>query len=373
MNESVPLGRIFGVRVGLNWSVIVLMALLIWTLSSGVFPDTDPGLSTTAHIAMATIATVLFLASILLHELGHTVQAQRDGMRTDGITLWMFGGVARISGMFPSAGAEFRIAIAGPVVSLVLGLAFLGLYLIPGVPHPTVSVAFYLGYINLALLIFNLLPALPLDGGRVLRAALWRGTGDFRRGTEIASAIGRVLAYAMIGAGLLVFIAFGGLFSGVWLAFIGWFLLQASAAESRSLLARQAFEGLRVRDVMVPSPVTVSPWLTLGQFMDQTVWANRYTTYPVVSGSRTLGLLPFRRVARVPRELWAEATVLDTMIPLEEVPVVAPDDDLLDAMSVFEEGGLNRALVLDDGRLAGLLSVTDVARVLSSSPHPAAV
>ena len=172
------LGRIAGIGIGLHWSVLVLLGLLMWTLATAIFPDTNPGLGDGVYFTMAVVAALAFFASILLHELGHAVQARRDGMEIDGITLWLFGGVARFAGMFPSPGAEFRIAVAGPLVSLGLGAGFVGVAFLPGLPEPVNAVCAWLGFINLLLLAFNLLPALPLDGGRMLRAGLWRWKGD---------------------------------------------------------------------------------------------------------------------------------------------------------------------------------------------------
>jgi len=187
MSESIYLGRIAGIRIGVNWSVLVLSALLIWTLAVGVFPDTLPDRSQALYVTLGVVAAALFLLSILLHELGHALQARRDGVEIDGITLWLLGGVARFKGGFPSAGAELRIAIAGPAVSLTLGVVFIGAALVPTIPVEADAVLAYIGYINILLLVFNMLPALPLDGGRVLRALLWMRRGDFARATEIAA------------------------------------------------------------------------------------------------------------------------------------------------------------------------------------------
>jgi Zn-dependent protease/CBS domain-containing protein len=363
VRDSITLGRIAGVRFGVNWSWLVVFALIVWTLASGIFPETNEGLSEGTYVAMAIVAAVLFFASLLAHELGHALQAQREGMEIDGITLWLFGGVARFKGMFPSAGAEFRIAIAGPLVSLLLGLAFAGIAIIAGLPNAVDGVVFWLGYINLTLLVFNLLPALPLDGGRVLRSALWAGKGEFAWATHVAAAVGRGFGYLFIAGGLALFI-FQGAFSGAWLAFIGWFLLQAAGAEDRYLLARQALRGLRVRDLVVRDPVTARPDLTIGQFMDEIVWKTRHTTYPVTDNGHAVGLLPFRCVAQVPRAEWEQRTVRDCMVPASEVPVVSEDDELIDAAAELGEGDLHRALVLDGERFVGLLSATDVARAL---------
>jgi Zn-dependent protease/CBS domain-containing protein len=363
VRDSLTLGRIAGVRFGVNWSWLVVFALIVWTLATGIFPDTNEGLSDGTYIAMAIVAAFLFFGSLLAHELGHALQARREGMEIEGITLWLFGGVAKFKGMFPSAGAEFRIAIAGPLVSLVLGLAFALIAWGLGLPAAVDGVAFWLGYINLTLLVFNLLPALPLDGGRIFRSALWAVRGDFAWATRVAAAVGRGFGYLLIAGGIAMLI-FQGAFSGAWLAFIGWFLLQAASAEDRYLLARQALRGLRVRDLVVREPVTTRPDLTIAQFMDDIVWKNRHTTYPVTDNGHALGLLPFRRVAEVPRSEWETRKVSDCMVPADQVPVVSEDDELIDAVAELSEGDIHRALVVDGDRFVGLLSATDVARAL---------
>jgi Zn-dependent protease/CBS domain-containing protein len=363
VRDSLTLGRIAGVRFGVNWSWLVVFALIVWTLATGIFPDTNEGLSDGTYIAMAIVAAFLFFGSLLAHELGHALQARREGMEIEGITLWLFGGVAKFKGMFPSAGAEFRIAIAGPLVSLVLGLAFALIAWGLGLPAAVDGVAFWLGYINLTLLVFNLLPALPLDGGRIFRSALWAVRGDFAWATRVAAAVGRGFGYLLIAGGIAMLI-FQGAFSGAWLAFIGWFLLQAASAEDRYLLARQALRGLRVRDLVVREPVTTRPDLTIAEFMDDIVWKNRHTTYPVTDNGHALGLLPFRRVAEVPRSEWETRKVSDCMVPADQVPVVSEDDELIDAVAELSEGDIHRALVVDGDRFVGLLSATDVARAL---------
>lgn len=363
MTSNIPLGRIAGVRIGVNWSWLVVFALITWTLASAVFPDQNPGLSKRTHIAMAIVASVLFFASLLAHELGHALQARRDGMEIDGITLWLFGGVAKFRGSFPSAGAEFRIAIAGPVVSLVLGGAFSLAAWGIALPEEIDGVGAWLGYINLTLLVFNMLPALPLDGGRVLRSALWHFQGDFRRATLISSAIGRGFGALFVAGGIALFI-FESSFSGAWFAFIGLFLWQAAAGEARYLATREALGGQRVRDLMIRDPVTVDPDSTLGRFMDEVAWSRRHTTYPVVDDGRVVGLLPFRCVAEVPRAEWDARRVRDCMLPLERVPVLDGDDELVDALARLSETDVHRALVVDGERLAGFLSISDLARAL---------
>jgi Zn-dependent protease/CBS domain-containing protein len=362
LSGNISLGRIGGVEVRVNWSWLVVLALIVWTLADGVFPSQNPRLSRDTHLAMAVVAALLFFASILLHELGHAWAARREGLEVDGITLWLFGGVSQFKGGFPSAGADFRIAIAGPLVSLVLGVVFV-LIAIAGLPSAVDGVAAWLGYINLALLVFNLIPALPLDGGRVLRAALWQSKGDLGWATRVGTDIGRVFGYLFIGLGVAMFI-FQGSFSGAWLAFIGWFLLQAATAEARYIATEAALHGLRVRDLMVRDPVTVDGDLTVGQFMDEVARSRRFTTYPVVDGGRAIGLLAFGSVAALPRSEWDSRRVRETMLPLERVPLLTEDETAIDALTALSSPTSNRGLVIENGHLAGLLSITDLTRAL---------
>jgi Zn-dependent protease/CBS domain-containing protein len=368
VNGNITLGRLGGVEVRINWSWLVIFALIVWSLADGVFPSQNPGLSRGVHIAMAIVAALLFFASLLLHELGHAWQARREGMEIDGITLWLFGGVAQFTTRFTSAGAEFRIAIAGPLVSLVLGVVFV-LIALGGLPSAVDGVAAWLGYINLALLVFNLIPALPLDGGRIFRAALWQLKGDLAWATRIAGEVGRGFGYLFIALGIALFI-FQGSFSGAWLAFIGWFLLQAAGAEARYIATEAALDGLRVRDLMVRNPVTVDGDLTVGRFMDEVARSRRFTTYPVVDGERPIGLLAFSSVAGVPRPEWDSRRVRDAMIPLDQVPQLTEDESAVEALAALSPPTSNRGLVVDNGHLAGLLSITDLTRALEVRRRP---
>jgi Zn-dependent protease/predicted transcriptional regulator len=369
MNGNLSIGRFGGVEVRLNWSLLAVVALIVWSLSEGVFPSQNPGLSHNTYLAMAVVASLLFLASIALHELGHSWVALREGIEVDSITLWLFGGVSELKGRFASPGAEFRVAVSGPLVSIVLGVLFM-LIAVVGLPSEVDGVAAWLGYINLILAAFNLLPASPLDGGRVLHSVLWRAKGDFAWATRVASEIGQVFAYLFIALGIAMFI-FQGSFSGAWLAFIGWFLLQGARAEARYVATEQALGGLRVRDLMARHPVTVDADSTVGRFMDDVASSQRFTTYPVLDGDRPVGLLAFASVAAVPRSEWDTRRVRDTMIPLDEVPLLTEDELAVDALQELSAPTGNRALVIDNGHLAGLLSITDIARALEVGRSPA--
>src|SRR5918999_483623 len=364
MSGNLTLGRLGGVQVRIHWSWLVVFALIVWSLAATVFPSQNPELSDGVHLAMAVAAALVFFASVLLHELGHAWQARRDGLEIDGITLWLFGGVAQFKGAFPNPGAEFRIAIAGPLVTVILSGGF-AVFALAGLPSAVDGVSAWLGFINLTLLVFNLIPALPLDGGRVLRAGLWRARGDLGWATRVAADVGRGFGYLFIALGVLMFIVEGS-FGGAWLAFIGWFLLQAATAEARYVATDQALAGLRVSDLMVRNPVTLDPDLTVGRFMDEIASSRRFTTYPVVDRSgRPIGLLAFRSVASVPRSEWDSRRVRESMTPLDEVPLLAEGTRAVDALAnLSSRPGADRGLVVDNGHLEGLLSITDLARAL---------
>jgi Zn-dependent protease len=368
LDPTVSIGRIAGVRIGLNWSWLAVFILIVWSLGRSYFPSQYPFLTGTTYFFMAVAAAILFFGSLLLHELGHAIQARRDGMQIDGITLWLFGGVARFKGMFPSAGAEFRIAIAGPLVTLGLSGAFIVLAALVRGSQPLHGVLAWVGYINFLLLVFNLIPALPLDGGRVLRSILWRAKGNFRWATAIAGDIGRGFGFLLIGGGVLVLIFFGA-FSGAWLAVVGWFLLNAAGAERRYGVAHDALAGLRVGDLMVRNPATAHPDETIAAFMDGTAATSRHTLYPVVRDRELVGVLPFGRVAHIPRDEWPRRAVSECMLPPDVLPVLGEDDDLMDAFAEVAETGRRRGVVFRDGRFVGLLSLADIERVLAESPR----
>lgn len=372
MRPTFRLGRLAGVEIGIHWSWLLVFGLIVWSLAAAVFPETNPGLADGTYVAMGVIAVVLFFASLLLHELGHAVQAQREGMEIEGITLWVFGGVARFKGRFPSAGGEFRIAIAGPLVTLVIGSVMLTTALAIPLPDAVDGVAFWLGYVNLFLLAFNMLPALPLDGGRVLRSALWARRGDFLSATRTSSAIGEGFGRAMIVLGAAA-VLLGGAISGLWIAFIGWFLLGAAEAERRAAESSAALSGLTVADVMVSSPVTAPARMSLDDFLETRFMRHRYTAYPVIADSRPVGLVSFRDALAVDPAERAAKTVADVATPTAETAALNPADPLEQAAEELRRTAANRALVIDGSSLAGLLSITDASRLIEAAgrslPH----
>jgi Zn-dependent protease/CBS domain-containing protein len=369
MNASFQLGRIRGISIGINWSLLLIFALIAWTLADGVFPRQNPGLGSGTYIGMAIVAATLFFASILAHELGHAFVAQHEGMEIQGITLWLFGGVARFRGEFQSAKSEFWIAIAGPAVSLVIGLAAVGIARL-GLPPAIDGVASWLGYINLLLLVFNLLPALPLDGGRIFRSILWHAKKDFVWATRVAARTGQLIGALIVAAGI-VLIVLEGAFGGAWLAVVGWFVLTAAGDERRAADRKQLFGDLRVGELMVRDPITVPPDATVEQLVDAMTAEIEHAAYPVVEGERAVGLFPLARILQAPKEQWAGRRVRDFALPLASVPVLRAETPLAEATGRLSEGGLGRGLVLDGDRLVGLLTLSDVASGLRARGIPA--
>ena len=371
VSTTFRIGRMAGVEVGIHWSWLLVVALIVWSLSAGVFPATNPGLDDGAYLAMAIVASIGFFASILLHELGHSVQARREGIPVDGITLWVFGGVARMTGQPPSAGAELRVALAGPAVSLLLGCVFLLAAVALPLPATLDGTAFWLGQMNLYLLVFNLLPAFPLDGGRVARAVLWARRGDFASATWTAAGLGRAFGQLFIVGGLVLAIL-AGAFSGLWLAFIGWFLLAAAEPERALVVAEDSLRDLRVWQLMVPDPVTVPADASVAELIDDVFLPTRHTAFPVVKRDRPVGIVSFRDALAVPRSDWATTPVRGIMVGADEA-CVDPAAPVADVLPRLATGRHRRLLVCRDGRLYGLLSLNDAMRVLEArSSQPAA-
>ena len=355
--------KVRGIPIGAHWTWALVFLLLVRTLGTSYFPQSVPELDTTAYLTMAVVTSVLFFSSIVLHELGHAFRALREGMKIEGITLWLFGGIARFTGTFPSPGAELRVAVAGPAVSLAIAVLMWGLAAAGhavGLPAAVTAVAGYLARINGVLVAFNLVPALPLDGGRVLRAVLWHRQKSFTAATISASRAGRAFAYVLIGMGvaaLLTEVAAGG----VIFALLGWFLLQAAGAETQYALMLRALGRLRVGDLMTPDPVLVRPDTTITRFFDEVTPGRKHEAYAVAADGRLDGVVSVRRAGSVARHARDSTTVSEVMLPRDKVATIertAPALDLLPAL----QAGAPAAVVTSDGHIDGTLTVADIAR-----------
>ena len=369
MNENISLGRIAGIHVGFNWSLLVVVALIAWSLATGFFPVEVPGRAAGWYWLAGAVAAVVFLASLLAHELAHSVVAQRSGVRVDGITLWLFGGVSRLSGEVSSARTEALITAVGPLTSFVLGAVFLLLGLglsaghAPGLLPVTLN---WLGTINLLLAAFNLIPPAPLDGGRILRAVVWARTGDRFRATRVASRAGLVFGIMLIAYGLFTFATTGNVIGGVWAVFLGWFLLSAARAEETGGLIRQALVGVTVGDVMTPRPIQVPDDLSVEDLPHRFILGYRHSTFPTQGGDgRLTGLVTIAAVKKVSAEARPDTRVHEIACPLDQVPSAAPGEPLTTLLERLGGGcGEGRALVLQDGQLVGLVSPSDISRAL---------
>jgi Zn-dependent protease/CBS domain-containing protein len=379
VRDAIPLGRIAGFPVKVNWSVLVILWLFTWSLASGWLPGDVKGYSPAVYWLAGACGALVLLASLLAHELAHAVVARRAGVSVESVTLWLFGGVTTLGGEAKTPKAAFRIAIAGPATSLVLAAMFGGLAVALHTVHAAaiaVSVARWLFVINLLLGLFNLLPGAPLDGGRVLRAYLWRRHGDSVRAGIGAAHAGRVVAFILIALGLAEFLV-GGLVGGVWLAFIGWFIFAASREEETRISTQQLFAGVRVADAMTARPHTAPGSITVEDFIQRYVLGDRHSAYPVAERDGSImGLVTLRQLRDLAPSRRATTSVRDIALPLHNVPTAAPQEPLSALLQrMAPVGPRSRALVIDGSEVVGIITPSDLTRLIDvyrlAQPGPA--
>ncbi|MFN7148035.1 MAG: site-2 protease family protein [Microthrixaceae bacterium] len=366
MNENLRLGRIAGIPIGINWSVLVVLWLLAWSLAAGYLPDAEPGYRSSEYWAVGVVAALVFLISLLAHELAHALVALRAGVGVTGITLWLFGGVSKLDREASTPAAELRIALAGPAVSLSVagigGAAAVALDAI-GAPRLLIAALAWLATINLILGVFNLIPAAPLDGGRVLRAVLWQRRGDHLSASLSAANAGRFFGFVLIGLGLLQALA-GLLVGGLWLVFLGWFLLSAARAEQTHALLFEALADVPVRRIMSSPVVTVGSGVTLRSLIDDLVMQHPCSAFAVTDREgRSVGLITLAKVKGVSTHLWSTTTVGDICTPIDHVVRATPDELAVQLLTDLSSSADGRALVMDDDRLVGVVTPTDVVRM----------
>jgi Zn-dependent protease len=352
-----------GIPIGLDYSWFLIFALLTWMLAVSYYPAEFHGWPLSLYWVMGAATAILFFLSILLHELGHSVVALRYRIPVRSITLFIFGGVASIGGEPPSARAEFLIAIAGPLVSFALGLAFYALQPAFAASEPLSGLARYLSYINFGVALFNLVPGYPLDGGRVFRAIVWALTHDMRRATLVAANTGRFFGFLLIlvGAWQIVQGNFGG---GVWIAFIGWFLDAAATAQARQVVVQDLLAGHTVSQAMTSRCATVPADLTLQELADEHILGGGQRCFLVTRGDSTVGLITPHRLTTVPRSEWVVATTAQVMVPLDASKRVAPDTELSAALQLMDRDGVNQLPVVAQDRVVGMLTREDVISFL---------
>lgn len=367
MHDAIPLGRIAGFSVKVHWSVLVILWLFTWSLAT-TLPGAVKGYAPVAYWLAGAGGALVLLASLLAHELAHAVVARRSGISVNDVTLWLFGGVTTLGGEAKTPKAAFRIAFAGPATSLALSVTFGALAValaLVRTPPIVISVVWWLAAVNLLLGVFNLLPGAPLDGGRLVRAYLWRRHGDVVRAGIGAARAGRVVAFVLITLGLVEFLA-GGLVGGVWLAFIGWFIFAAAREEETRISTKQLFAGVRVADAMTPEPHTAPGWITVEDFIQRYVLGDRHSAYPVAErDGSVMGLVTLRQLRELAPARRGSTSVRDIALPLPEVPTAAPHEPLIALLERMAPAGpASRALVVDDGAVVGIVTASDIARLV---------
>lgn len=378
------IGRLFGIKIDVDWSWLLIFLLVVWNLAT-VFGNVHPDWGTALNVSVAVVAAILFFASVLAHELAHSLMAIAQGVPVRSITLFLFGGVSNIEREPPSPRAEFLITIVGPITSVVLGLLFIALAGLGtggitgamtnpmnalGTIGPITTLLLWLGPINILLGVFNMVPGFPLDGGRVLRSALWALTGSLRQATRLASYVGQGVAWLMIVTGIaMVFGAqipfFGsGLVSGIWLAFIGWFLNNASRQSYRQVVVQDLLEDLPVSAIMRREPPIVSPDVSISSLVHDSLMGTDEHAFPVIKDGHLVGLVCLHDVRGVSRDRWQSTPVSQIMTPRERLIIAAPDEEANEALNKLQKGDHRQLPVLQQEQIVGLLRRRDIMRWL---------
>ncbi len=365
-SRNLSLFKVAGVQVDIDLSWLVIFALILWSLSAGYFPDAYPGHGTLAYWVGGFAATVMLFGSVLIHELSHAAVGNLKGEKIDRITLFIFGGMAHLAGEPRSANDEIMIAGVGPLTSLALALFFWLIYkasaVVAGASLWT-AVFRYLGFINLALAVFNLLPGFPLDGGRLFRAVLWKRSGDMDQATARAVEWGSTLAWGMMALGGLEIFS-GALIGGIWLIFIGLFLRSAAISSFQGTIIGHLLQRVRVTDIMTRDPVTVSPDTPVADAVERYFLKHGYGGFPVVTDGRAIGVLSLSQVRNCSPEDRSHKKVGDIMRRLDPAIEIAPETSAMDAVNKMNEADSGRLVVVDNGKLVGLITRSGILRFM---------
>ncbi len=359
--QGVTIGHYKDIRVGLDYSWFIIFVLVVFTLATFYFPENYPDIPAVRSWMLSILAALLFFISILLHEFAHAIVARKRKVEISEIILFIFGGLAKMKKEPERARDEFAIAGAGPLSSFAIGLVFLGLAHIsePIVRESLHGVFWYIGYINILLAIFNLVPGFPLDGGRMLRAAVWHLTGNLRKSTRIVSNMGQFFAFFLMFIGVVVIIG-GALAAGIFWIFIGMFLLQSAKSGYYMVALREGLSGVPVKKIMTTDPVTVHPDVSLRNLVNEYFFKNRFSCFPVIKNDVFLGLVDINQVKIVDREKWEQTRVSDIMTPREKLGSATPGTDAYDALMQILDSQYGRLPVMENGKLVGILSRKDM-------------
>ncbi|HXZ03504.1 MAG TPA: site-2 protease family protein [Ktedonobacteraceae bacterium] len=364
MPGSLRIGKIFGIDIYIHISWIIIIVLMTWTLAVGWFPVLYHGFSAITDWVLGFIASLLLFVSVLLHELAHSVVARKRGLPVKNITLFIFGGVSNIEKEPGSPGIEFQMAVVGPLASLLIGLlCFLLLYLLGQNTSPLGAILWYLGFANILLGVFNLIPGFPLDGGRVLRSIVWKIDGNLRRATRIVTIVGQIIALLFIVVGIWLFFA-GYFIDGLWLGFIGWFLLSSAQSANSEVMLQSVLSGVTVGEVMNTAPTTVPANISLQKLVDEYFLPLGLRSALVTRGEQLAGLITLSDIRHVPRGEWGQTPVGLAMIPRDRLHIVSPQQSLNDVLPLMAGRDINQLPVVQDERLVGVLSRDAIVRYL---------
>jgi len=367
MGGTINIGKIAGIQISLHWSWIFIFALMTWSFASsdGIL-ESYTDWSTERRIAAAVIIAGIFFASILAHELSHSLVAKAKGIPVTGITLFVFGGVSNLGRDAQSASEEFQVAIVGPLTSIVIGglFAVVWLALRPSAPNEA-NVAAYLAFINTVIGLFNLLPGYPLDGGRVLRAIVWARSHSVLRATRIAARTGEAVAYLMMAGGALQFLFLDNAIGGVWMFMIGLFLRNASSGSYEQLIVQQTIGSLTATDLAKSDFARVDPEMTIARLVNDFMLMGRGRAYPVMAGDELLGLVTLTDVQHLERPAWETTSVYRAMTPREKLRTVSAQEPVLNVLQMMADGDINQVPVVDGRLLIGLISRTDIVRFIN--------
>jgi Zn-dependent protease len=367
IGSAINLGRLFDIQFRLHYTWFIIFVLVAFSLSWRVFPTLYPDWASLVYWVIGIVTSLLFFASVLAHELAHSLVARFYGIPVKSITLFILGGVAQISREAANPGVELKMSAAGPACSLVLGgLFFLLWWFTEGIIEPIAAMASWLGGINVILALFNLIPGFPLDGGRVFRSLLWRATGNYRRSTKIAVRVGQGVSYLFILLGILVIIFQPwGLdwFSGLWLAFIGWFLGNAASSGYRQAQWRYAFHELKASQVMTSGYPAVPSNITIGELIKGYIFTGGHHLSLVVNEGRLEGILTLENIKSVPQLRWDVTQIKEVMTPVSKLKVAYPDQDVLSIIEQMEESDINQMAVVSEGKVIGLITSDGLSRL----------
>ena len=356
MGGTFRVARIFGIDIEIHPSWLLILGFVAWSLSDAFFPDHYESWSTFAYWAVGISSAVLLFVTVLIHEMAHALVARHRGLPVPRITLFIFGGMSHMSRQPATAGEEFQIAAAGPATSILIALVSAGLgFAFREMSEKAEAILFYLAFVNLALGIFNILPGFPLDGGRVLRSIAWKRSGSFRQATRVASSVGEMFGYGLIVAGFFILLA-GGLLDGLWLAFIGWFLLGAARGEAANLQLEGVLRRLTARDVMQAEFPSVTPGTPVSEIVHDYMVGKGERAVMVANDGAVLGVITVSDVRRVPRDSWAQVPAQRIMTPRSNVITVNAAQPAVEVLVLLGEKGLNQVPVLEDGRMVGLVT-----------------